>query len=260
MSAHARSSSRWRLFADAVAVALGVNIWASLVLLPGHFVGAWHGSAGLTAAALPLLVLAVGLWRRNEVVLLLAYPTSLLLPLAAAPEMASAHVYGPTRAAVVALGLVAYLFGASVFTSFYEPPPPVRVRPLASASDPVPARWRRRFRVYAGLSVLSVVFPAVLLYVINFEPTGQEYLRQMYPGRAALFTTFLNLGAIAVWVLLYVVFFLGALRPHRTGDADLLGQLGALRRQAGRRRPRPLFYAGVVVALALMAFLLWLRS
>lgn len=253
-------SSRWRLFADAVAALLGLNVWVSLVLLPGLFVGAWSSTEDLAVAAAPLAVLGLGLWRRNEIVLLLAYPVALLVPVGLAPEMGAAHVYGPTRFAFVALGLVGYLFGASVFTSFREAPPPERVRSLAGADGPAGGeRWRRRFRVYAELSILSALFPLALVWAINFDDTAQEYLLQMYPGRATLFSTLMNLGAFAVWLLVFGAFFLGALRPHRTGDHALRARLDRLARR-GSGRVRPIFYASILVALGLMALLVWYRS
>jgi hypothetical protein len=264
VTSHARTTDaslgRWRAFADAVAGALGVNLWVSLVLLPGLVAGALHTLPEQLAAVIPLGVLGLGVWRRSELILLLAYPSSLLVPLALAPEMANVHIYGPVRFAIVAVGLVGYLFGASIFTSFREPPPPIGRRPLASASRPVPPRWRRRFRIYAALTGLSLVFPLVLLYTINFDDTAREFMLRRYPGRVNALTTVMNLGALSFWVLAYFWFFLGVLRPHRTGDRDLVADLERLRRQSGRARPRPQFYLGVACALLLMITLLVLRQ
>ncbi len=253
------SLGRWRTFADAVAGALGVNLWVSLVLLPGLVAGALRTTPEQVAAVLPLGVLGMGVWRRSELILLLGYPSSLLVPVAFAPEVANVHVYGPVRFAIVAVGLVGYLFGASVFTSFREPPPPVGRRPLASASRPVPRRWKRRFRVYAAMTALSLLFPLVLLYTINFDDTAREFLLRRYAGRVAAITTVMNLGAVGFWVLAYLWFFLGVLRPHRTGDRELLADLEQMRRQSQRARPRPQFYLGVACALILMITLLLLR-
>ena len=253
------SLGRWRTFADGVAGALGVNLWVSLVLLPGFVAGALRTAPEQLIAMLPLAVLGMGVWRRSEGILLLGYPSALMVPIAFAPEMAQVHVYGPIRFAIVAVGLVGYLFGASLFTSFREPPPPVSLRPLASAARPVPPRWRRRFRVYTGLTALSLVFPLVLLYTVNFDETAREFLLRRYPGRVAALVTIMNLGAITFWIAIYFWFFLGVLRAHRTGDRDLLVDLGHLRRQGQRARPRPQFYLGVACALILMIALLVLR-
>jgi hypothetical protein len=249
---------RWRAFADGVATALGVNLWVTMVLLPALYAGPLRGAAAL-ACALPLAVLVFGIFRRSELVLLLGFPAALLVPLAHRPEIANMQVYSAWRFGLLAAGLVTYLFGASVFTSFREPAPPRADRPLSSSARPAPGRWRRRFRVYAGLAVLSAVVPLVLLYAIDFDGTNQTWLRKMYSNRVAELVTVMNLAALAVWVGLYEVFFLGVLRPHRTGDRELIAELSDLRRQARRRRPRPSFYVGVVVAIGLMLLLLALR-
>ena len=251
---------RWRAFADAVAVVLGINVWVSVVLLPALFVGALHGFTGFLAGAVPLAVLSVGLWQRSEVILLLAYPAAILLPIGIAPRMAEAHVYGPIRFTIVALGIVAYLFGVSFFTTFHEPPPPVSTRTLSSAQAGRPDRWRRRERVYWTLFVLSLVFPGCLIAWVNFAGDVQDYLGENYPGRVELMTTVLNVAVIALWLVVYHYAFLGVLRPHRTGDRDLATALGTARADARSGRPRRRFYVGVIIALLGMAALLIVRN
>lgn len=251
------NTARWRAFADAVALALGINVWVSVVVLPGFFVGSWQGSGDVVAGSAPLAVLAFGLWRRAEAVLLLAFPSALMVPVALSPEIVGSHVYGPMRFVLVAVGLVAYLFGVSFFTSFAEPPPPEHVRPLSSSSEPTPGRWQRRFRVYRALTLLSLVFPATLIYTVNFDSASEAFLRQMFPGRVAQMTTILNLAVIAAWVLLYSYAFLGVLRRHRTGDRGLVTELTRIRLRAGRGTTRPAFYLSVVCALGFMLVLLF---
>ncbi len=253
------SLRRWRAFADTVAALLGVNVWVSVVLLPGLFVSAWGTLPMALAAGLPLPVLFVGMWRRSEIVLLLAYPSALLIPVAVDPEIVSSHVYGPVRFSIVAVGLVIYLFGASFLTSFYEPPPPAGTRALSSSRYPTPPRWLRRFRVYRTLAVLSAVFPLVLIFAVNFNDTNRAFLRQMFPGRVAAMTTFLNLAIVGAWVLIYSNMFLGVLKPHRTGDRDLVVDLARTRSEIKRGRPRPVFYLGVAGALGFMLLLMLSR-
>jgi len=253
------TARRWRAFADAVALALGANVWISIVILPASFVGALRSAVLLALAALPLAVLLIGLGRRSERVLLGLFPAALLVPIAVRPDLASPHVYGPIRFTVVALGLVAYLLGVSFFTSFHEPPAPVSVRPLSSSQAPVPVRWRRRERIYWALVAASVVFPASLLWHVNFDESVQALIGQMYPGRVALMTALFDVGVIVAWLGLYLHVFLGALRPHRTGDRDLVTAIGLIQADARRGRPRGRFYVGVAAALASMALLLLLR-
>lgn len=258
MAAVQTSSRRWRAFADAIALALGLNVWLSLVVFPGFFVGAWTSSGQASAALIPVLALGAGVWKRWEAMLLFGFPTALLIPVALSPEMVAVHVYGPVHFAIVSLGLVAYLFGASVFTSFYEPPPPVSVRPLSSSLAPTAPRWRRRARIYRYLVVLSVVLPAVLLYTINFDEDTRLFIRKMYPGRAASYTAVLNLGLLTFWLFLYIRIFLGTLHAHRTGDRPLLGDLARIRGSLVRNKPRSVMYLAAAAAIVLMvALILW---
>jgi hypothetical protein len=250
---------RWRAFADAVAFALGINVWVSVVLLPALFFKSLHGPVGVLAAGAPLAVLGVGLWLRSEAILLLAYPAAVLLPIGIAPDLAKMHVYGPVRFTIVALGVTAYLFGVSFFTTFHEPPPPVSTRTLSSAQAGTPHRWRRRERVYWMLFGLSLVFPATLIALTNFDGDVQAFLGENYPGRVELMTTVLNVGVIVLWLGIYHYAFLGVLRPHRTGDRDLATAIGIARADARSGRPRRRFYAGVLIALVLMAALLIAR-
>lgn len=250
---------KWRAFADAVVVALGINVWVSLILVPGLFTGAFSSGLVVALCAVPLGVLMIGLARRSEGLLLLGFPIALLLPALAQPALFDEEVFSALRFALVAAGLVAYMFGASVFTFFYEPEPPVRSRALSSASQPTPERWRRRFRVYRALAAISAVYPAVLVAELLFSSSNHEFMREVYPGRAEAMAAVFCLLIFAVWGLLYALFFFGALKHHRTGDRDLLADLALLRRRGRRGRPGPRFYIGVVLALGLMLLLLAIR-
>lgn len=250
---------RWRTFADVVAFTLGVNVWVSIVILPAIFVDALHGGGRIVAAVLPLAVLLAGLARRSEGVLLGLFPAALLVPVAIAPTMASSHVYGPIRFTLVAIGVVAYLFGVSYFTTFHEPPQPRSVRGLSSAQAGTAERWKRRERVYWMLVVMSLIIPAVLIAWVNFDQAIEDYLGEMYPGRVALMTTALTVGAIALWLGIYHWAFLGILRPHRTGDRDLVTTLAQARADAKTGKPRPRFYFAVILALGAMATLILIR-
>lgn len=258
--AEAKAERRWRTFADLVAFALGTNVWVSAVILPAAYVrGGLHGTAHVAAALLPFAVLLLGLARRSDAILLFAFPSALLVPIALQPELAASHVYGPVRFALVAAGLVAYLFGVSFFTTFHEPPAPHAVRPLASAQQGPAVRWQRRERVYWLLTVLSVAVPVVLIAWVNFDPSITEYLGEMYPGRVALMTTALTVGAVAMSLVVYHYVFLGVLRPHRTGDRDLVARLARARADARKGKPRARFYLAVAAALGAMLAILLLR-
>jgi hypothetical protein len=242
-----------------VAFALGTNVWISIVILPAVFVGALHGAGRILAAALPFAVLIAGLARRSEAVLLGLFPAAILVPVALQPQMASSYVYGPIRFTLVAIGVVAYLFGVSFFTTWHEPPAPRSIRGLTSAQTGPAERWQRRERVYWGLTGMSLVIPTVLIAWVNFDSTIQDYIGEMYPGRVALMTTALTAGAIVLWLAIYHYAFLGVLRPHRTGDRDLVAALAQARADAKSGKPRRRFYVSVALALAAMATLILLR-
>ncbi|MBA3393185.1 MAG: hypothetical protein H0T89_11095 [Deltaproteobacteria bacterium] len=250
---------RWQAFADVVAFALGTNVWISMVILPAIFIGALKTRGEIAAAALPFGVLMLGLARRSEGVMLGLFPAAVLIPIALNPELASSHVYGPIRFAIVALGVIAYLFGVAFFTSFHEPPAPRSVRGLSSAQAGPAERWRRRERVYWMLTAMSVVIPTVLIAWVNFDTAIADYLGEMYPGRVALMTTALTVGAIVLWLGIYHYAFLGVLRPHRTGDRDLVSTLASARADAKTGKPRSRFYLSVLLALLAMGALILLR-
>ena len=250
---------RWKTFADVVAFALGTNVWISIVILPAIFVGVLHGGARILAAALPFAVLILGLAQRSEAILLGLFPAAILVPVALQPQMATSYVYGPIRFTLVALGVVAYLFGVSFFTTWHEPPAPRSIRGLTSAQVGPAERWQRRERVYWMLTGMSLVIPTVLIGWVNFDNAIADYLGEMYPGRVALMTTALTAGAIALWLGIFHYAFLGVLRPHRTGDRDLVTKLGQARSDAKAGKPRRRFYVSVAVALGAMATLILLR-
>jgi len=250
---------RWRTFADAVALALGLNVWVSLVLVPAIHVGALRTPAQILLVLAPLAPLFLGIWRRSELILLGAFPSTLLVPISITPAIASPHLYGPWRFLLVGTGIVAYLLSGSFFMAFHEPAQPTSTRPLASAAAARPARWQRRERVYWMLTILAVVCPALGLYWVNFDPAIGKFLAQMYPGRVAGMLTLLNVAVLALWLVLYLHVFLGALRPHRTGDRDLVTSIALARADAARGRPRLRFHLAVAGALGFMALLVYLR-
>jgi hypothetical protein len=72
-------------------------------------------------------------------------------------------------------------------------------------------------------------------------------------------TTSLSAGAIVLWLGIYHYAFLGALRPHRTGDRDLVTALAQARADAKAGKPRGRFYISVGVALGAMLLLILVR-
>ena len=216
-----------------------INVWISIVILPAIFVGALHGRRRSPRPLLPFAVLLLGLARRSEAILLGLFPSALLVPVALHPQMASSHVYGPIRFTLVALGVVAYLFGVSFFTTFHEPPAPRSIRgAVVGAGRARRALAAPRARVLDARPAMSLVIPTVLIAWVNFDDAIADFLGEMYPGRVALMTTALTVGAIVLWLGIYHYAFLGVLRPHRTGDRDLVGALAQARADAKTGKPR----------------------
>lgn len=231
-----------------------------MVLLPTIYIHAWRNTAQVAAALLPVLVLALGLRRRSEAILLGAFPASLLVPIFVEPQLASPAVYGPVRFCFVAVGAIAYLFGVSYFTTFHEPPKPVSVRTLSSALAAPAPRWRRRERVYWELAILSVIVPMVLIAYVNHDEGLATYIAAMYPGQHAAMTTVLTAGALVLWLGVYHYAILGTLRPHRTGDSDLVEALSRVRGKVKTGELGPPFYVAVALALAAMIALVAVAS
>ncbi len=260
---------RWRpppLNGPALMLALlGVNVWATMALVPALWSGAARTGTMRVLLLLPLLPLAIGvLWRRAGE-LLLVFPMVLLVPLVMDGRMTSSTVYSLRTFALAAGSLIGFLVGAAVVLAQLDAPARAAsersLRPrqreqqgpsLAPAGQLQPAelpeRWRRRFRLYGMLGVLSAVFPLVLVYAANFLPAEQKNLREVYPGRVASIQSLINLIVFALWAGIYGVYFLAPLRAHRTGDKELTRDLARLKESP--RRPGWIFYVSVVAALA----------
>jgi len=155
--------------------------------------------------------------------------------------------------------MIAYLFGVSFFSRFHEPPVPRSVRMLSSARAAPAASIARRERVYWELTALSIAIPTLLIGWVNYDESVAAYLGAMYPGRIEGMTSALTAGALVLWLGIYHFAFLGALRPHRVGDRDLLETLRRTRAEIQRGTLRPRFYGAVVLALVAMLALVAVR-
>lgn len=244
--------------ARAVTFLMGASLWASVIAIPG-LLGAPGSARGVVLlGTLPLLLLTAGAIRCSQPVLLLAFPVSLVTPLAMAPKLVERHLARGLVFVLVASLLVAYLLGVSSLLTWNRIVPRERLRRLGDASGGLPSRWRRRVRLYAGLAVLASVFPVVLLYGANFSSENIQSLADLYPDRGEVMRVVLNLCALALWVGLFSAYFLAPLAQHRSGDRELLRELSALRRSA-TESPGPRFYLAVAYALLGMGLLMLLR-
>src|SRR5262249_41696541 len=207
--------------------------------------------------------LAVGIARRSPGWLLLAYPATLLVPVALDPRTVSDNAQSPLAFVIIAVSLVGFFLGSAYLTAGSPAELEARkTRKLGASLDTKnPARWRRRRRIYVALGVLSAIFPAALIYEIDFLPETRAYLADLSPGdRVSAMLALLNLGALGLWLLAFAIGFVGPLRHHRTGDQTLVRELDRLRAETRKATPRLAFYVGVVSALGLMAVLLYMRG
>jgi hypothetical protein len=96
--------------------------------------------------------------------------------------------------------------------------------------------------MYAALTGLSMVVPAVLLYKVAFDPVTRALLAESYPtdhvdgDRAQAMLALLLVGALVLWLVIFVIAFVGPLRRHRTGDKELVADLERLESELAELR------------------------
>ena len=238
----------------ALPLALGVNLWIVAVALPlglGAHARALEGASAFAVAVVslaPLVALVVGVAQKRApgqaLALLVAFPVLIVAPqvLAAASLLAFlvAVAQAQTRAERQAEG------------------PPAALRRLTQ--DVVPSRWRRRLRVYRGLTATAVLFPAALLTAVDLTPSFSASLEASFGAQAARAQALATVAVGLLWIVLLRAYVLQPLHGHLQHDRDLLAALEADRRHARRGRPRPAFYLAVFVALAAMAAVVLQRS
>jgi hypothetical protein len=251
----------------ALVLALGVNLWVVAVALPlalADRAGALAGTSSAAiavAALLPLAVLAVAARLRATAALMIAFPALALLPQAlAAPELA-ARVLPAAASLLAAVSLIGFLVAvahAQVRAERTVEVTGTRTRRLTQ--EPTPSRWRRRLRVYRGLTAVAIVFPTVLVAAVDLSPSFAAALEASFGAQAARAQALVTVAAGLLWVVLARSYLLGPLHAHLQHDRDLLAALDGDRRHARRGRPRPLFYLAVAVALGAMIAVVWQRS
>ncbi|HEX9103036.1 MAG TPA: hypothetical protein VF997_12575, partial [Polyangia bacterium] len=126
--------------------------------------------------------------------------------------------------------------------------------------DPVPSRWRRRLRVYRGLTAVALVFPLVLVGAVGLSPSFAASLDAAFGANAARAQALATVGVGLLWIVLLRVHVLLPLHGHLQHDRDLLRTMERDRRHARRGRPRAGFYVAVTVALVAMAAVVWQRA
>jgi hypothetical protein len=245
--------TRWTA---ALTVILGINLWVMVLVIPAVYGRAKVSGYYVVLMALPLAVLGLGLQRRSVTWLAGVYPCCIALGAAIRNSFMGAPLESPAAFVLAALSLAGYLLGAaaSLEQEHNPSPPPDELTPLKDGSTP--SRWRRRYRVYTYLVVLSVVFPAAMFYVLNVREQTWFDLKSHFEERAETMRVLLNVALLGVWSVIFFAAFGAPLSRHRRGDPALKQELYLLK--TGRKRPVLGMLAMAGVALALVVLFLYL--
>ena len=249
-----------------VILALGVNLWIVADALPLAFAMRGDGNGGpglLLLSTTALVALGIGVWQQATLALLVAVPLLVALPLCLTGAEASARVLPSLAFVPQALSVVAYLVAVAHALARLDraregDSPSATSRSLRQ--DLLPARWRRRLRVYRGFVAVAIIFPSLLLVVVDLAPAFARDLGASFGTRAPRMQALVTVAAGLLWIGLLRAYLLAPLHAHLQHDRDLLGAVEADRRHARRGRPRPAFYVAVVVALAAMVAVVWQRA
>ncbi len=248
------------LSAGLVISALGLNVWALLLLVPVlAAISSGTRSSGLPLWPLftPLPILAWGVFRLSRVALLALYPISLALLNALARGPSGQGIFTVWTFGLAAISLFGYLVGATVVLEVQSRKDDAVSRrrlPL----PPLSSKWRRRRRVYRMLAIFAALIPLAFIYTVDFHPATARHLQKEYGPGAEEMQTLVVVAALGLWLWLFHTFFMTPLEAHRRGDGDVRRELRLLE-QRSRKKPRTSFYFLVLAALLLMGLLLWLR-
>jgi hypothetical protein len=242
------------------------------VALPMLLAAHAHALGGVSAAGLvltslaPLVALAAGAClARVEAqawVLLVAFPVLVVVPEALAAADVTARVVPAAASVLAAASLLAYLGSVVRAQARRERASDGGGTAITRRlhQDPVPARWRRRLRVYRGLTAVALGFPLVLVGAACLSPSLTTSLDAAFGANAARAQALVTVGVGLLWIVLLRAYVLQPLHGHLQHDRDLLRAMELDRRYARRGRPRAGFYLAVAVALVAMAAVVWQRA
>ncbi len=245
---------------------LGANLWILVAAVPLGLAGIGGPLAGvaqlggvfglLLLIALAPALLIFGILKRSQVLLLAAFPVAAVLPQLLLNAADSTRALPSAPFLLGALSLAGYLLAAAswlerpVEVAEREGAPQPTRRPIVQA--PLPARWKRRFRLYRALAATALLIPGVL-FVYAFSSPIQARFTESFAGRLEAAQALLAAGIGALSLGLFRAYLVAPLTAHLAHDRDLAAAAERARKQARRGRPRPIFY--IVVALALMAMM-----
>jgi hypothetical protein len=242
-----------------LAAALGVNLWATMVLVPALYLraSARSGVALWLLCALGPPLLAAGVARRSRWLLLFVFPAALVAAPAFEPALAGPSVYTPAALLPCVAALLLHFAGALLLLADAgAPPPPLTVRPVEQTATT--ARARRHLRVYRGGAIAAAALLLVMLAAVHGRPGAAADLARSFGPDVQAATTVMDLCVVGLWVGLFLVYFVAPLGLHLDGDKVTLAEnLAAAQRL--RRRPGPALYVLMALTLGLLASLWALR-
>src|SRR6185312_4036442 len=256
-------------------VALGLNLWVVAVALPLGLAAHARALAGTSTAGIvltslaPLLALGAGAWpgawtaspKLRPWLLLVSFPVLVVMPQALAAAEVTARVVPAAASILAAASLVAFLV-ATVRAEGQAERAGDGGAPVTRRlhQDPVPSRWRRRLRVYRGMTAVAFGFPLVLLAAVDLSSSYAASLEASFGAHAARAQAVITVGVGLLWVGFLRAYLLAPLHGHLQHDRDLLREMERDRRHARRGRPSAGFYFAVAVALVAMAAVVWQRT
>jgi|GEM_PF-4730662 hypothetical protein len=247
--------SIWRL---AIA-ALGLNLWAFLLLVP-----LWHhGTSNLgpgyaLALVVPLVVLGVALYLGGPVAVSVAFPLSLLIPLTVATELKLYQGAGPATIVLVSVAFLAYQILAPLLLRGGGTGPESAAIYGTTQSRKKPKVPAKRHIIYGVLLAFSALGPLLLLYGAMISPETRRWAGEYYPLRKDPALTLLAIVATGLWLVIFFNSVLEVAQNHIRGDKAFALQLRRFRSRITTRQSQRRLYlwASVAILLGLAAVLL----
>ena len=238
---------------DVVPAILGANVWAAMALVPMLHLEA-DGLAGTRwLTATPLGILLLGLWRHSPLLLLGAYPISLVALLSGERALLREDVYTPKVFVLVAVSLLAYATVTQWFLARSRRlTAPVEERDL-EIDVAERLRWRHRRRIYRHVAALAGLFPLTLLHALFLRERAWLEFAEYYPQRPKAAAAVFGMVVLGLWLLVFLVFFARPLLMHLRGDPQLPARIQKIEHSASLGWP---FFLAAAVAVAAVATLL----
>jgi hypothetical protein len=231
-----------------LAAALGINLWATMVVVPALHLGAALRSPVVLGvlSALGAGVLVAGVLLRSRITLLTLFPLTLVAALAFDPTLAGPSVYTPATLLPCAVALILHFGGSLLFLgTTHAPKAPLRLRPLPPTT-PTRAQSRGR-RVCHSFTALAAIMPLGMLGALHYRPSAARDLATSFGANLELGIALLDLFVLALWAGVFVTYFAGPLRIHLEGDRLTMAENLLV---ASRLRQRP---SAALIALLLAA-------